>query len=121
MDDQNLTEIESQGLLGEAKKPSHRRGTKTKITQFLVAISARTNILILILGLVYWVSYKNTMWRSYERGFASDLREKLPCLCIVCVMGNQRSRLRRFKLFRTRPHSSSKKLLKPLRLTWSSN
>lgn len=81
MNDQNLTEIESQGLLGEAKKFSHRKRTKTKITQFLVAISAGTNTLILILGLVYWVSYRNTMWESYERGFASDLR-KNPLACV---------------------------------------
>jgi hypothetical protein len=75
-DQEEMCEIESDGLLGESRNSLRKGYRTTRVTNFLVAISISLNILMLVLGLIHWVYNKHTIQRSYEHGFTSDLGEE---------------------------------------------
>ncbi len=75
-DQEEMSEIESDGLLGESKNSLRKDYRTTRVTHFLVAISISLNVSILVLALIHLVCNKHTIERSYEHGFTSDLGEE---------------------------------------------
>lgn len=75
LDLEETSEHESDGLLGLSKTYSHKKYGKLRITQCLIMISLSLNIFVIGLGLIHWFN-RQTVRRSYELGFDSDLGKK---------------------------------------------
>jgi hypothetical protein len=77
LDEEETSEIESEGLLGQSRMSLRKDYGNMKTLHFLVAISISLHVVIIGLGLICWVGNKQAIYRSYEHGFASDLGEEI--------------------------------------------
>ena len=74
--DEEIKEIESDGLLGQSKKQLQKKHQYKKFFRILSAFSISLNIFFVGFAVAYWIIKNQIIEPSYENGFTSDLGER---------------------------------------------